>query len=104
MAVKGMREYKTIRSDMRSVMHEASDSYLIIIVLLIINAIVIWVEFVTIDPLANSRLGTRIFLSFAGLALITTLSTPFGLFLIIPITAYNLLVNTRRLQNLIRRE
>jgi len=81
-----------------------TDSYLIIIVLLIINAIVIWVEFVTDDQNANSRLGIRIFLSFGALALITTLSTPFGLFLVIPITAYNLLVNTRRLQNLIRRE
>lgn len=62
--------------------------------LIIINALLIWYE--KMDTLDMWKW----YMGFCGLALISAIFVPLGLMLLIPITAYNLLLNTNRLRGL----
>jgi len=64
-----------------------------VIGVIVINAILIWYEG------AEHFQGWRLYLGVAGMILITAISLPLAIMLIIPITGYNLLTNTTRLQH-----
>lgn len=66
--------------------------------LIIINGLILWYE-------QNETFrGWRLYFGLAGLTLLSALSLPLGLMLLIPITGYNLLMNTGRLQRKIQRQ
>lgn len=72
-------------------------TFLLILGIIIINVIIIWYEKQDIAA------GWRLYLAFAGLTILSAISLPFGLMLLIPITGYNLLINTKRIRGEIER-
>ncbi|MBT9131426.1 MAG: hypothetical protein DDT41_01732 [candidate division WS2 bacterium] len=59
--------------------------------LVLLNFFIVWWEF------QNQGKGWRLYYALAVILLISTISLPIGLLLLIPITGYNLLMNTTRL-------
>ena len=67
-------------------------AFSVLLSLIIINGIIVWYE------QAEQFSGWRLYFGLAGLTLLSALSLPIGLMLLIPITGYNLLVNTTRIR------
>lgn len=66
-------------------------TFSLILGLIAINALILIYE------RGETFAGWKLYMGLAGLTLLSAISLPFGLMLLIPITGYNLLVNTGRL-------